>query len=57
MSVIEDDIELYKILETINLDEFKLVDLPLEKHDMSQELLDVGLAPAMDALDIMGLAP
>ena len=41
MVVIKDCIELDKILEQANLDEFELVDLP-EQRDTSEVLLDVG---------------
>ena len=53
MSQIELNTELDRILESANLDEFKLVDSPREQHDgSSQELLGVSSVPAMDTSGI-----
>ena len=58
MSLIKDNMELDRLLESANFDEFKLVDSPCEQHDgSSQELLGVGPAPTMDTSGTLGLAP
>ena len=57
VSQIEDNMELDRILKSANLDKFKVVDSPCEQHDsLSQELLGVGSAPAMDTSSTLGLA-
>ena len=53
VSQIELNTELDRILESANLDEFKLLDSPREQQDgSSQELLCVGSAPVMDTSSI-----
>ena len=55
MVTIEHCSELDKILELINLDEFKLVDSQ-EQHHMSEVLLGVVLVPAMYTNSVSGMA-
>ena len=59
LSQIELNTELDRILESANLDKYKLVDLPREQHDgLLQELLGVSSAPATDTSGIRwGLHP
>ena len=46
------------MLESTNLDEYKLIDLPVEQHDdSSQEHMGVGMAPTLDTRSTSGLAP
>ena len=58
MARIDDDDELDRILETTNLDEFKLIESPLEQlDDESQENLGVGPAPTIHVASTLGLPP
>ena len=58
MSIIDDDHELDRILESMSLDEYELIDLPMEQpDDSSHEHIGVGIAPTLDAGRTLGLAP
>ena len=58
MARIGDDDELERILHTTDLDEFELVESPLEQlNDESHENLSVGPAPTIDTASTSGLAP
>ena len=59
MTIIDDDDqELDRILENTNLDEYELIDVPIEQHsDSTQHNLGVGMAPISDTNSTSGLAP
>ena len=58
MFMIDDDNELDRILKDTNLDEYELIDLPLEQlGDSSQETTRIGTAPTMDMQSMSGLEP
>ena len=57
MSII-DDLELVRILDNTNFDEYELTDMPMEQPDESpHELTGVGMAPTSDTLRTSELAP
>ena len=54
----DDDLELVKILDNTNFDEYELTDMPMEQPDESpHELMGVGMAPASHTLRTLELAP
>ena len=56
--LIYDKYELDRILESLNIEEYDLIDLPMEQHDdSSQEHTGVRMAPTLDTSRILGLAP
>ena len=56
--VINDGLQLDRVLESTNLDEYELTDMPIEQFDESPlELMGVRLAPKSDMLSTSGLAP
>ena len=60
MPIINDDLELDRILDNTNVDEYmhELTDMPMEQPDESpQELTGVGTAPTSDTQSTSGLAP
>ena len=58
MSIINDDLELGRVLENTNLDEYELTDMPMEQPDESlHKLTVVGMAPTSHMLSMLGLAP
>ena len=60
MPIIDDDLELDRILDNTNVDEYmhELTDMPMEQPDESpQELTGVGTAPISDTQSTSGLAP
>ena len=58
MTIIDDDQELDRILKNTNLDEYEIIDVPIEQHsDSTQVNLGVGMAPISDANSTSGLAP
>ena len=60
MSIIDDDQELDRILESTNLDEYEPLNLPMEQpNDLLHELKGVRMAPTLDTESIctLGLAP
>ena len=44
--MIDDDAELDRILETINCDDYKLIDILMESDESLHALMGVGMAPA-----------
>ena len=49
MSIIDDEHELSKILESTNLDEYELIDLPMKQSgDLSHKHTGVGMASTLD---------
>ena len=57
MSIIDDDHEVDRILESMNLDEYKLINLPMEQPgDSSHEHTAIGIAPTLDTGSTSGLA-
>ena len=49
MLIIDNNHELDRILESMNLDEYELIDLPMEQpDDSSHEHTRVGMGPALD---------
>ena len=55
MSIIDDEHELNKILESTSLDEYELINLPMKQSgDLSHKHTGVGMA---STLDMSGLAP
>ena len=57
MSIINDNSELDKILETTNLDDYKLIDTPMEPDESLHELTGVRMVSASDTPSTSGLAP
>lgn len=58
MSSIDDDHELEWILESTNINEYELIDLPMEEpDDLSHEHMGVRMAPTLDLGSTSGLAP
>ena len=58
MLIINDNLELVRILDNTNLDEYELSDMHIEQPDEPlHELTDVGMAPASDTLHMSGLSP
>ena len=58
MSIINNNLELVRILENTNLDKYEFTDMPMEQPDESpHELTGVGMAPTSDTLSTSGLAP
>ena len=56
MLFINDDLELVRILENMNLDEYELTDMPMEEPDeSSHELTGIGMAPTFNMLNTLGL--
>ena len=59
MSIIDDGHELERILESMNLDEYELINSPMEQQqpgDLSHEHA-VGMASTSDTESMLGLAP
>ena len=65
MLIIDDDYEFDTTLESTNLDEYELIDLPMEQPDGSphecmsgspHECMSVGMAPTLDTGITSGLA-
>ena len=51
MPIINDDLELVRIIENMNLDEHEFFDTPMKQPDESpHELTGVGMAPTSDTL-------
>ena len=58
MLFINDDLELVRILENTNLDEYELTDMPIDEPDeSSHKLTGIGMAPTLDMLNTSGLTP
>ena len=57
MSIIDDDLELDRILETTNFDDCELIDIPMESDELQDKLTSIRLAPASDTPSSSGLAP
>ena len=57
MLIIDDDSEFDRILETINFDNYELIDIPMESDESLHELTGVGMAPTADTPGMSGLAP
>ena len=56
--IIEDDHEFDRILESTNLDKYRLIDLPLEQPgDWSHKPMGVRMAPTLDTGNMSGLSP
>ena len=57
MPLIDDDLELVRILDNTNFDEYELTDMPMEQRDeLSHELTVVRMAPTSDMLCTLELA-
>ena len=57
MSIINDDLELVRILENTNLDECELTDMPMEQPDeLPHELTGMEMASTSDTLSTSWLA-
>ena len=57
MTIINDDIELVRILHKTKFDENQLTDMPMEQPDESQhELTGIRMAPTSNKLRTSGLA-
>ena len=49
MSIIDGNLELDRILESTNLDEYELTDMPMKQPDaLPHQLTGVGMAPTSD---------
>ena len=58
MPIIDDDLELIRILDNTNFDKYELTDMPMEQPDeLPHELTGVGMAPTSDTLHTLALAP
>ena len=58
MPIIDDDLELVRILDNMNFDEYELTDMLMEQPDESpHELTGVGMAPTSDTLCTSALEP
>ena len=58
MPIIDDDLELVRILDNMNFDEYELTDMPMEQPDESpHELTGVEMALTSDTLRTSELAP
>ena len=58
MTIIDDDQELARILENSNLDEYELIDVPIEQYsDSTQDNLGTRMSPISDTNSTSGLAP
>ena len=56
--IINDDLELVRVLDNTNFAEYELTGMPMEQPDESpHELTGVGKAPASDAQRTLELAP
>ena len=57
MQIIDDDLELVRILDNTNFDEYELTDMPMEQRDESPHVLTVvRMAPTSDTLHTSELA-
>ena len=58
MPIIDDNLELVRILDNMNFDEYEHTDMPMEQPDeLPHELTGVGMAPISDTLRMSQLAP
>ena len=58
MPIIDDDLELVRILDNTNFDEYEHTDMPMEQPDESlHKLTGVEMAPTSDTLRTLELAP
>ena len=57
MSIIDDDSEVDRILETSNFDNYELIDTPMESDELLHELTGVGMAPTSVTSSTLALAP
>ena len=58
ISIIDDNHEFDRILESTNLDEYEIIDLPMEQPDhLSHELTGIGMPHTLDTGSMSGLAP
>ena len=58
MSIIDDNHELDRILERMNLEEYELLNLPMEQpNDLLHKLTGVRMAPTLDTGSTSVLAP
>ena len=58
MLIINDDLELVRILDNTNYDEYELTDTPMEQPDESpHKLTGIKMAPNSDTLCTLELAP
>ena len=58
MPIIDNDLELVRILVNVNLDEYELTDMPMEQPVESPlELTGIRMAPILNALCTSWLAP
>ena len=59
MLIMDDDRKLDRILDSTNLDEYELIDFPIEQQpgDSSHECTGVGMAFSSDTGSTSGLAP
>ena len=56
--MIDDNLELIRILDNTNYDEYELTDMPMEQPDeWPHKLTGVGMAPTLDTLHTLELAP
>ena len=54
----DDDLELVRILDNTNFDEYELTDMPMEQPDeLPHKLTGIGMAPTSDTLCTSELAP
>ena len=57
MPIIDDDLELIRILDNTNFDEYELTDMAMEQPDESpDELMSIGIAPTSGTLCTLELA-
>ena len=58
LSIIDNDHKFDRILESMNLDEYECINLPMEQvDDSSQEHTYIRMAPTLDTESTSGLAP
>ena len=58
MPIINNDLELVRILHNAKFDEYKLTDMPMEQPDeLPHELTGITMAPTSDPLSMSGLTP
>ena len=58
MSIIDDDHHPKRISESMDLDEYQLIDLPMEQPDgLSHEHTGIGMAPTLDTGSMSVLLP
>ena len=58
MLIINNNLELVRILDNTNFDEFELTDMPMEQpHESPHKLMGVGMAPTSDTLRTLELVP